>query len=727
MNKHLHILIFLFLIVLTSCQGEDAVEIYDVTYYDATNQVLKRFAVTHLAEITEPVAPVEEGFTFLFWEKTVSDDQRTIRYEPVYQRDFYRMFFITTGAPSLSPRTYAYDDPIDSIPAIEKEGHDFLGWYLDPQFDRPFNEEFMPAHNLILYAKFEVNTYTLDFAYEGIDAVVLEYDALIGDLPEINPIGYAFNGWYVDEDLTVLFDDERMPALDMTLHPGLDALEYAIMIDPGDGEMEVHASLQYRDPLPPLPELTREGYAFSGWFIGGIPYDSEALMPAQDLYVTARWERTHDFVYAEGDQLYLDGNLYRFASFNVPNLHVLEDPYWHMVEAFEQEDAIRSVKAMGGQVIRTYTLSIVGGIRPLEQDNTLAHIMGPETYHEELFLRLDRALELANRHGIRLIIPFIDEWEWFGGVTQFSALYGKNKQAFYRDEDVKNGFKHLIDYVLNRENVYTGIRYKDDPAILAWELGNELRSATDAWITEMSAYVKSIDQNHLLMSGRDEVTDHDLRSDTIDLINVHYYTNNGTDSFDLRATKDRAKTTGLKPMIIGEYGLVPYDEIASMLDVVERSTIAGSLIWSLRFRSIEGGYYEHEDGFSRSYRYPGFSINDDYDEIKIIELLTEHGHRLQQKEIEPIPIPKAPVLLSVEDFGLTWRGQTFSRTFSIERSEDGGSTWTIIAENVIDCYPSGPFHIDFSAVHGVSYTYRVQAHNESGSSDYSNEMSDIDS
>ncbi len=722
MNKHLYILIFFMLLVLTSCQDEEEMIRYEVTYYDMAEHVVARFEVNHLAEIIEPDPPEKEGFTFQFWEKTASSDQRTIRYEPVYQREHYRMFFITAGATPMDFKTYGYNDQIDSIPTIAKEGHDFLGWYLDPQFARPFTDTFMPAHDLILYAKFEANTYTLDFAYEGIDSVFLEYGALIGELPTIDQSGFVFTGWYQDQRLTVLFDGARMPAENLTLYPGLDALEYVIMLDPGDGETEVFASLQYRDPLPLLPELNREGYTFLGWFCGDIPYDPDALMPAEDLYVVARWERVRHFVYAEGDQLYLDGSPFRFASFNVPNLLVLEDPYWHMVEAFEQEDAIRSIKAMGGQVIRTYTLSIVGGVRPLEKDNTLAHIMGPETYHEELFLRLDRALELANRHGIRLIIPFIDEWEWFGGVAQFSALYGKNKQAFYYDEEVKDGFKHLIDYVLNRKNVYTGVRYKDDPNILAWELGNELRSATDAWITEMADYVKTIDDKHLLMSGRDEVTDHDLLCDAIDLINVHYYTNNGTKTFDLRAASDRAKTVGIKPMVIGEYGLVPYDEIVSMLDVVAESTISGSLIWSLRFRSIDGGYYEHVDGFSRSYRYPGFSINDDYDEIKIIDLLTEHGHRLQHKEIEPLPLPKAPVLLSVKDFALTWRGQTFSRTFSIERSEDDGLTWTVIAENVIDCYPSGPFYLDFTALPGVSYTYRVQAHNESGSSDYSNDL-----
>jgi mannan endo-1,4-beta-mannosidase len=61
-------------------------------------------------------------------------------------------------------------------------------------------------------------------------------------------------------------------------------------------------------------------------------------------------------------------------------------------------------------------------------------------------------------------------------------------------------------------------RYKDSPAIFAWELANEPRCGADgtrnlprssdctparlgAWIEEMSTYIKSIDSNHLVTWG----------------------------------------------------------------------------------------------------------------------------------------------------------------------------------------------------------------------------------
>lgn len=62
--------------------------------------------------------------------------------------------------------------------------------------------------------------------------------------------------------------------------------------------------------------------------------------------------------------------------------------------------------------------------------------------------------------------------------------------------------------VLTRVNKITGVAYKDDPTIFAWELMNEPRCQSDlsgktlqAWITEMAGYVKSVDPNHMLEIG----------------------------------------------------------------------------------------------------------------------------------------------------------------------------------------------------------------------------------
>ena len=51
-------------------------------------------------------------------------------------------------------------------------------------------------------------------------------------------------------------------------------------------------------------------------------------------------------------------------------------------------------------------------------------------------------------------------------------------------------------------NSITGVPYRDDKAILAWQFGNEMHNASDAWLTEMAAYIKSLDKNHLVSETR---------------------------------------------------------------------------------------------------------------------------------------------------------------------------------------------------------------------------------
>ena len=71
------------------------------------------------------------------------------------------------------------------------------------------------------------------------------------------------------------------------------------------------------------------------------------------------------FISAEGDKL-MDGDKeYRFVSFNIPNLHMIEDqmPFdeiraWRLPDTYELNDALESVARMGGKVVRIYAITV---------------------------------------------------------------------------------------------------------------------------------------------------------------------------------------------------------------------------------------------------------------------------------------------------------------------------------------------------------------------------------
>ena len=158
---------------------------------------------------------------------------------------------------------------------------------------------------------------------------------------------------------------------------------------------------------------------------------------------------------------------------------VIEDAYeftkpnpWRWPDEFEIEDALESVRQMGGQVVRTYVLSVH---REGSDMGDFVHVRGPGEFNEEGFRALDKVIEVARRKGIRVIIPFVDQRKWWGGIGEYAAFRGKPADAFWTDPQIIDDFKATVRYLHHaKEHVYTGVAYRDEPAIFGWETGNEI-------------------------------------------------------------------------------------------------------------------------------------------------------------------------------------------------------------------------------------------------------------
>ena len=145
--------------------------------------------------------------------------------------------------------------------------------------------------------------------------------------------------------------------------------------------------------------------------------------------------------------------------------------------------------------------------------------------------RLDFLVAEARKRNLRLIIAFLDFWAYTGGAQQMRAWYGsKNENTFFfADPRTKRDYLLWVREVLTRTNSITGIRYKDDTTIFAWELMNEPNIRPEplyrSWIEEMAGYVKSIDPNHLVSSGHANVKNKlsDLSIPTLDFGTWHGY------------------------------------------------------------------------------------------------------------------------------------------------------------------------------------------------------------
>jgi mannan endo-1,4-beta-mannosidase len=433
----------------------------------------------------------------------------------------------------------------------------------------------------------------------------------------------------------------------------------------------------------------------------------------------------HSFVTTQGEKL-LDGNReVRFISFNIPNLHYIEDDQtfespnpWRVADEFEIRDALTAIKQCGGNVVRIYTPSVR---KAMDTTFIIRHVENPGLFNEDAFKGYDKVLQIANELGVRVIIPFVDNWWWWGGIADYAQFRGKPKEAFWTDSTIIADFKKTIEHLINRVNTYTGVPFKDDKAILGWETGNELEVLDFSWTKEIAGYIKSLDKNHLVIEGthKQAIQEEALADPNIDILSLHFY-RPAYQTVNLMLDA-RTKSKGKKPFFVGEIGRNPIDSLRMILDSVISSGMSGIMIWSMRSHNRDGGFYYHQN----AYRWPGFVSGKPWDEQAVIDLFREKAFQINGTSVPVVPIPQPPKLLPIATpYKISWQGSTGATSYIVERKERYllfFSRWKVIDSSASDANSNyRPLFLDTLAESGTNYSYRVRARNSSGVSEASN-------
>lgn len=469
---------------------------------------------------------------------------------------------------------------------------------------------------------------------------------------------------------------------------------------------------------------TRFVFAFT-WILFTLPAIAQNGKAQQSMF--------EHFVTRSGAKL-LDGDReLRFISFNIPNLNYIEDEFgyeqpqpFRLPDAFEIRDALLSAKQMGGDVVRLYTIPVRSRH---DHPETPAYVLGPGIFDEEAFRALDLVLSIANEVGVRVIIPFINNWQWMGGRPQYADFRGKANDDFWSDPQLMNDAKATISYVINRVNTITGTPYKEDKAIFCWETGNEL-TCPESWTAEICRFIKQLDSNHLVMDGYFAidlipVRKSSLSDPNVDIISSHHYE---TDPSKLMAHINRnlAIVGNEKPYVLGEFGFISNGAMRQVLDYVIQTGMPGALLWSLRFHRREGGFYWHSEpsghGRYKAYLWPGFDTGINYDEKNTLALMREKAYAIKGLPMPPVPVPAPPKLLPIPEVSrISWQGATGASSYDVERAANPEGPWEMVGYNISDASNQYfPLFNDRSAQKGQVYYYRVIAKNQSGSSKASN-------
>jgi mannan endo-1,4-beta-mannosidase len=286
--------------------------------------------------------------------------------------------------------------------------------------------------------------------------------------------------------------------------------------------------------------------------------------------------------------------------------------------------------AMGANVVRTFLQPVIGSLDGsiatiwnwrLEADAYNLGVKGTYLLHWDPgesamavndsangMQKVDFLIAEAGKRRLRLIIAFLDFWTYTGGAQQMRAWYGSTDESgfFFRDPRTKRDYGTWVSHVVQRVNPLTGLAYRDDPTIMAWELMNEGNARPEAlrlaWTAEMSAYVKSLDPNHLVSSGHANVTEKlsDLTIPTLDFGTWHgyplYYKLTVQQFKDVITKFCQLAAGAKKPVLLEEFGYArsnpdSAEAYAMWLDTLTRDpNCAGWIVWRLVSRQDSGRY-----------------------------------------------------------------------------------------------------------------------------------------
>ena len=149
----------------------------------------------------------------------------------------------------------------------------------------------------------------------------------------------------------------------------------------------------------------------------------------------------------------------------------------------------------------------------------------PGELDESMLDGLDFTIAELEKRGMDAVIYLNNAWDWSGGYGFYlkQCGYGDSPNTnipggysnyvdycanFARDTVALNLYYNYVKKIVSRKNNITGRYYKDEPAIMAWQLCNEPRPFSSdnkelfaTWIAKVASIIKSIDANHLVSTG----------------------------------------------------------------------------------------------------------------------------------------------------------------------------------------------------------------------------------
>ncbi len=226
-------------------------------------------------DVTKPADPTREGYTFAGWDTEIPAKMpaKDMKITAQWNINQYTIDFDSNGGSEVADITLDYNTDVTPPADPTREGYTFAGW--DTEIPAK-----MPAKDMKITAKWNINQYTIDFDSNGgteVADITQNYNTDVTKPADPTREGYTFAGW--DTEIPA-----KMPAKDMKITAQWNINQYTIDFDSNGGTEVADITQNYNTDVTKPADPTRDGYTFAGW-------DTEipAKMPAKDMKITAQW------------------------------------------------------------------------------------------------------------------------------------------------------------------------------------------------------------------------------------------------------------------------------------------------------------------------------------------------------------------------------------------------------------------------------------------------------
>ena len=225
----------------------------------------------------------------------------------LWRPNSYTVTFDAQGGqpPTPSSRSVVFGAAYGAMLAATRDGWSFVGWFAADGSPVTADTVVATPNDHALLARWEARSFTVTFDARGGSAPVPTSKAVTfasshGPLPNTARTGYLFNGWFTTPDgpgTRVLADTPVTDARDVTLFARWVAESYLVTFDGRGGSSPAARQVTFDAPYGALPEPTRPGFAFQGWWTeadsGGVEVTATTVVTtAAPHMLFARWKTT---------------------------------------------------------------------------------------------------------------------------------------------------------------------------------------------------------------------------------------------------------------------------------------------------------------------------------------------------------------------------------------------------------------------------------------------------